>query len=160
MLYSRRSIEFPAVFNEALWRRTRDYNIERLETIRKPLGIGDLYVRLSTHEPSGVVSGEVELPPDTAPVSTLISKGLGRLLELGCYYDDMHRVMGNQLINDLVTLSMPAIDAVSVRHEGYKLTCKPDGTRLWHRSVWQRMVLHKALSQVNCVILVSSQSSQ
>lgn len=61
-----------------------------------------------------MVTGEVELPEGTALESAIVPKVVGRLMELGCYYEDLQGVMGRELINDLVTLSMPAIDAVSV----------------------------------------------
>lgn len=41
-----------------------------------------------------------------------------------------HQHRCTELINDRVTLSMPATDTESVQEDGYKFTSKPDGERL------------------------------
>lgn len=110
-------MEFPAIFNENRWSRSRDYSVERVWVFRMRLGVEGLQLRLTSHSPSGVVAGEVELPPHVTMGLEILSKAMVWLLELGCYYDDLRGVMGMELINDLVALSMPAIDALDVSQQ-------------------------------------------
>lgn len=144
------AIEVPAAYDATLWSRHREHSIERIELITAEIRVEGLHLRLASHEPSGIISGKVELHPSTGLDSTLVPRVLSRLLELGCYYTDLSRTMGTEMINDLVTLSMPAVDTETVQKSGYKFTSKPDGERLWAvlcGSVWFYLrALAKALA--------------